>query len=164
MHTLKTIDRILEKIEGYFLVVLLTIMILLSFSQVILRNFFHHGILWADIFLRQLVLWVGFLGASLAVCKDKHIGIDFLPNVLPVRWKPKLRVITHLSASIISAILAWSAWTFLRFEMESDSVLFLNIPVWVFQTILPYSFAIIAVRFLLQALDTLFASPDNTLS
>lgn len=139
-------------------------MVLLSFSQVILRNFFHHGILWADIFLRQLVLWVGFLGASLAVCKDKHIAIDFLPNVLPGRWKPKLRIITYLAASIISALLAWSAWSFLRFEMASDSVLFLNIPIWVFQTILPYSFAVIAVRFLLQALDTLLASPDNTIS
>ena len=139
-------------------------MILLSFSQVILRNFFQQGILWADIFLRQLVLWVGFLGASIAVCKDKHIGIDFLPNVLPHQWKPKLRIITHLATSIISAILAWSAWSFLRYEMESDSVLFLNIPVWVFQTILPYSFAIISVRFLLQALDTLMASPDNTIA
>jgi TRAP-type C4-dicarboxylate transport system permease small subunit len=164
LHTLKTIDRILKKIEGYFLIVLLTIMILVSFSQVILRNFFHEGILWADIFLRQLVLWVGFLGASLAVCKDKHIGIDFLPNVLPRRWKPKLRFITHLASSIISAILAWSAWNFLQYEMESDSVLFLNIPVWVFQTILPYSFAVISVRFLLQALDTHTASPDNTIS
>jgi TRAP-type C4-dicarboxylate transport system permease small subunit len=154
----------LEKFEEYFLVLLLTIMILLSFSQVILRNFFQQGILWADIFLRQLVLWVGFLGASLAVSKGKHIGIDFLPNVLPRLWKPKLRVITHLATSIISAILAWSAWDFVRFEMEGNSVLFLNIPVWFFQTILPYSFAVIAVRFLLLALDNILASPDNTIS
>jgi C4-dicarboxylate transporter DctQ subunit len=161
LNALKTIDRLLEKVEGYFLVILLTTMILLSFSQVILRNFFQQGILWADIFLRQLVLWVGFLGASLAVCNGKHIAIDFLPNILPVHWKPKLRFITHLSASIISAILAWSAWTFLQFEMESDSVLFLDIPVWVFQTILPYSFAVIAIRFLLQALNHIFPSPDS---
>jgi len=139
-------------------------MILLSFSQVILRNFFQHGILWADIFLRQLVLWVGFLGASLAVCKDKHICIDFLPNVLPHQWKPKLRIITHLATSIISAILAWSAWRFLQFEMEGDSVLFLDIPVWLFQTILPYSFAVISIRFFLRALDSLVASQDNTIS
>ncbi|MBT7936889.1 MAG: hypothetical protein HN722_11895, partial [Nitrospina sp.] len=39
---------------------------------------------------------------------------------------------------------------FVLFEKEAESVLFLDLPVWVFQTILPYSFMVIAVRFIIS--------------
>ena len=66
MKILNFLNKWIEKTETVLLIVILTVMILLSFLQVLLRNFFDQGLLWGDIFLRNLVLWVGFLGASLA--------------------------------------------------------------------------------------------------
>lgn len=159
VRTVKQLDLVLEKIESLGIVVILTLMIVLSFGQVILRNFFQEGILWADLFLRQMVLWVGFLGASVAVRDGKHIAIDFLPNILPGKCRPILQTIANVAAGAISAVLAFAAWNFVQFERQGDSVLFLDIPVWVFQTILPYSFAVIAARFFLRAF--LFSSGKN---
>jgi len=70
MNILKQIDLFLEKIEGHLIVLILSLMILLSFGQILLRNFFDMGIIWGDTLLRQWVLWLGFLGASLAVKHD----------------------------------------------------------------------------------------------
>lgn len=150
MRLIRQIESFLARIETFSVTILLSLMILLSFSQVLLRNFFNSGILWADILIRQLVLWVGFLGASLAVRESKHISIDFLPNILPASWGKFIQIVVNLTAGIISGFLAWAAWRFVQFEMEGEATLLLDIPVWVFQTILPYSFVVISARFLLK--------------
>lgn len=160
MRVVRQIDFFLGRIETVLVVFLLSLMILFSFGQVILRNFFHHGILWADIFIRQLVLWVGFLGASLAVRESKHISIDFLPHFLPTSWGKPLQATIDLAAGVISGFLAWAAWRFVHFEMEGGTTLFLDLPAWLFQTVLPYSLGVICGRFLLRAVDALL-SRDN---
>ncbi|MCH8156968.1 MAG: TRAP transporter small permease [Nitrospinae bacterium] len=162
MRFVKQIDDLLARIEAGFITLILSVMILLSFSQVILRNFFHDSILWGDIFLRQMVLWVAFLGASLAARERQHIAIDFLPNVLPPLWKKPIRIFTSLCAAGISIFLARAAWTFVAFEREAESVLFLNLPVWIFQTVLPYSFFLLTIRFLLNAVEDLLASGSDS--
>lgn len=139
--------------EGAAIIVILSMMIVFSFGQVILRNVFHEGVLWADLFLRQAVLWVGFLGASLAAREGHHISISILPTIVPKPWKRVLGAVINLCAGVISAILAVAAWGFVQTEMEARSTLFLDIPTWTFQTVLPYSLGIITIRFLLQALD-----------
>ncbi len=158
VRLIKQIDRLLGKFEAVGLTLILSVMIGLTFLQVILRNVFSGGILWADLLVRQLVLWAGFLGASLAVREHKHISIDFLPHFLPDSWEKPIRAFTHLAAAAVSAFLARAAFDFVRFEQEGGSVLFLDIPVWWFQTILPYGFCVIAVRFLIQAWDVVFAA------
>jgi len=157
MGFIKKIDGFLAKTETAVIILILSIMVLLAFSQVILRNFFDYGILWADVFLRQMVLWVAFLGASIAVRDKKHISIDVLPLILPKQWKKPLRTLTDFAAGIISGFLAFAAWKFIQFEMESEAVLVLDIPVWAFQTILPFSFGLISIRFILNAIDGIFS-------
>jgi TRAP-type C4-dicarboxylate transport system permease small subunit len=61
-----------------------------------------------------------------------------------------IKAFTRFCAGIISGFLAWAAWSFVSFEKDAESVLFLDLPVWVFQTILPYSFMVIAVRFIIS--------------
>jgi TRAP-type C4-dicarboxylate transport system permease small subunit len=151
MRILNQVDQFLEKIEGYLIVSILSLMILLSFGQMVLRNFFNMGIIWGDTLLRQWVLWLGFLGATMAARQNKHISIEILSSLPPPYWKRIIKTFTRICAGIISGFLAWAAWSFMLFEKEGGSILFLNIPVWVFQIILPYSFMIIAIRFIISA-------------
>jgi len=160
MHILKQIDRFLEKIEGHLIVLILSLMILLSFGQMVLRNFFDMGIVWGDTLLRQWVLWVGFLGASIAVRHDKHISIEVFSGLASLFCKRIIKAFARFSAGIISGFLAWAAWSFMLFEKDSQSILFLDIPVWIFQTVLPYSFVVISLRFLLSS-ATFFANDSE---
>jgi C4-dicarboxylate transporter DctQ subunit len=158
MRLIRQLENILGKIETLTVTVLLSLIILIAFGQVILRNLFNEGVLWGDIFIRQLVLWVGFLGASLAVRDSKHISIDFLPHFLPKTWGKIIQFIINFTAGIISGFLALAAFRFVQFEMEGSATLFLNIPVWIFQIILPYSFCVISARFLVKAFDAIFTT------
>ncbi len=151
MRIVQTFDAVLAKVEAVLIVTVLSLMILLSFGQVILRNFFHGGILWADLFLRQGVLWVGFLGASLATREGRHISIEVLSHFFPPGLVRFLARITQLAAAVVSGFLAISAFQFVRMEQEAGSTLFLDIPGWIFQIVLPYCFSVVALRFFLMA-------------
>lgn len=161
MRIIKNIDQFLEKIEGALIALILSLTILLSFGQMLSRNFFDMGIVWGDTLLRQWVLWLGFLGASIAVRHDKHISIELLSNLPNLFLDRTLKAFTRFSAGIISGFLTWSAWSFMLFEKDAESILFLNIPVWIFQAILPYSFLVIAIRFIISGFEILLVENDS---
>jgi C4-dicarboxylate transporter, DctQ subunit len=157
MKTIKKIDNFISKIESVFLIILLSLMILIAFLQVILRNFFSTSILWGDIFLRHLVLWVGFLGAALATKESKHINIDALSRLLSPKIKKLAGFVTNLFAAIVCFFLTKASFTFIGFEKESQSTLFENIPTWIFQTIIIFGFGIIMFRFLIHSIENLIS-------
>ena len=153
MRAIRQLNEWLAKVESGFLVFLLFLMVFLAFSQVLLRNFLSSGFLWTDLFLRQLVLWVGFLGASLAVRERRHISIDVLPQFISATYRPWAQVLVNLCAGLISVFLTLAAWKFVQLEMEFPTILFLEVPAWTFQTILPISFSVISLRYFLHVLD-----------
>ena len=151
MKLLETINRSIEKLETILLVIILSTMVLLAFLQVVLRNLFDQGILWADIFLRHLVLWVGFIGASLATREEKHINIDLFTRFLSAKGKNVARVITNLFTFIICILMAKAGWTFVQDEKLMGTILFNNVSAWYFQLIIPVGFFLMAFRFLINS-------------
>lgn len=150
------LNNILAIAEKSFLIFILTTMILLAFLQVFLRNFFSTSLLWGDTLLRHLVLWVGFLGASLAAKEGKHINIDVLSRVLPSSWKRSVSVIVNLFSGTVCFFLMRAAITFIEYEKESSATLFGNVPIWIFQSIIVIGFGLLMFRFFMSALELLF--------
>jgi len=149
------IDHSIAFVENTLIIIILTVMVLMAFLQVLLRNFFETGILWGDVFLRHLVLWVGFLGASLATREEKHINIDILTRVIPKKYVPFVKIIVDIITIVICVLLAKAGYTFVHYEMEANTILFQNIPAWYFQIIIPVGFSLIGFRFFLKLLEQL---------
>jgi TRAP-type C4-dicarboxylate transport system permease small subunit len=168
MKVLDALSRALAWIEGTLTALLLGSMIVLAFLQVILRNFFSTGILWVDPFLRHMVLWVGFLGASLATRQEKHLNLDLITRLLPPRGVEMSRIVTNLFAALVTGFLAQAGWTFVVSEMASREELFrigeTSYPGWWFETVIPAGFALMAFRFSIRAVEHLIRSfhpPDS---
>lgn len=145
-----SIDKMLYRVEAFILVTTLALMVFIAFLQVILRNFFNAGILWGDTLARHLVLWVGFLGASLATFENRHININVLTRFLSPAWQKRSQLVVNLFSAVISALLTRAAFVFVRDERAADTRLFLDIPLWLFMSIILIGFFIITVRFVLK--------------
>jgi TRAP-type C4-dicarboxylate transport system permease small subunit len=143
--------RILHQLESGLMTTLMVAMILMAFGQIVLRNIFEVSILWADPFLRHLVLWTGMLGAAMATRDGRHIKIDFLPQLMPPRGKAVLAALTNLFSAGVCTVLVWAAVRFVRDELEFGGTAFLDIPAWIVQLILPVAFVIITIRFFIFA-------------
>ncbi|HEX9006136.1 MAG TPA: TRAP transporter small permease subunit, partial [Bacteroidota bacterium] len=140
MRFVRALNRLLVRIETIFLVTFLAVMILFAFLQVVLRNVFSTGFIWADPLVRQMVLWSGFVGAALAASQDRHISIDALTKFLTPRVKAFMAIVTNLFAAVVSYFLGRAAWDFLADERTTGSELFLGIPTWVGLLIIPIGY------------------------
>ena len=69
--------------------------VLVSFS-VILRYGFSQGLEWSEELGRYLMIWMGFLAASLALRGGAHVGVDLIRELLP----PSRRRIVVLASSV----------------------------------------------------------------
>lgn len=165
MKHLARIDKAIARFEGWLLILFLSLMVSLTFVQVLLRSLFIYahvgwandlmgGIDWAEPFVRLLVLWVTFLGASLVTGENKHIKIDLLTQAIPATWRPPLDVVLSLSGGLVAALMLKASLFYVGTEMSFGGKLFLGIPTWVGQLILPLGFLLICFRFLVRALSS----------
>jgi TRAP-type C4-dicarboxylate transport system permease small subunit len=165
MKILARIDTAIARFEGWLVILFLTLMVVLTFLQVLLRTLFiyaHIGganelmgsIDWAEPFVRLLVLWVTLFGASLVTGENKHIKIDLFTQVLPERWHPPLHFFLSLAGALVAGLMLKACLYYVEMEMRFGGKLFLDIPNWVGQVILPLGFLLIGFRFLMRALSS----------
>ncbi len=82
MQLLETIDKRLSKAEAVMIGLLLLFMSAVAFLQVITRYCFFHSLVWSEEISRYCMVWLTFIGASLAVSKQEHINIDLFSKQL----------------------------------------------------------------------------------
>jgi C4-dicarboxylate transporter, DctQ subunit len=162
-NILKKITDIIHIIEDSILVFFLSLIIIITFLQIVLRTFFR-SVEWFDLLVRYSVLWIGLLAAGIATYKSKHIKIDIIGRFAKGRLKSLTYLITNLFASIISLILSYSSYIYLvKIEMTAnDPAPFLNIPRWFLLIIIPLGFGFIGFRFLLKTAVNLYDFIKNT--
>ncbi len=145
-QTLQQAIRLYDLLEKWTIVLLMAALVLFALYQIVLRNFFSTGIVWGDIFLRHVVLWIGFLGACRATAEDKHIHID-LSALISTRWlRSLLGLLRVVFLSAVCTVLFYASWIFLGDEKSSGYFAFLDIPYWWLQTIFPLSFLVMTLR------------------
>ncbi len=142
----------LEKIIAGFSLLLLLI---LSLSQVILRNFFELGFSEIDIVSRHLVLYVTFMGAALAIENSQHIKMDFLSSLLKAQTKEKLVLPLLFLSGFICSIFFYYA---LQFWLEENQYSLPNEQLALYLAlIVPAGFFTLSLHFFL-----LLLSPKST--
>ncbi|MGA9407712.1 MAG: TRAP transporter small permease [Bacteroidota bacterium] len=152
MKLLLSFDRWLARITGWLIIFFLGVMIIMAFGQVVLRDFFHTSIEWGDVFLRHLVLWLGFLGAVIATGEGRHLKIEFINKLVPERYRKIIYIVTNFFAAAVCFFLMEAAITFVQMEAESADTLILNLPTTYFIVIIPVGYGIISFRFIVRSL------------
>jgi TRAP-type C4-dicarboxylate transport system permease small subunit len=147
----------LYRLEEAALALLLGAMIVLSSLQILLRSVFDGGIAWADPMLRVLVLWVGLLGAVTASREGRQITVDVISRLLSGRVRAAVGAVTSLFTAGVSGVLAYHGTRFVASEHEFASVAFSGIPAWALESVIPFAFAAITLRYLGHAAGDLQA-------
>lgn len=147
------IVRITHIVEDGLLIGILAIIIVISVSQIFLRNFFDSGLSWAPPLLGILVLWVGLAGSIVASRKNHHISINILSRYLTKKGKSVAEILIALFTSCICGVIAYHSARFVISEYEYNSMAFDNVPAWVCEIILPVAFTVIALRYLAHAVS-----------
>ena len=105
--------HIVDEIEETSIAVCLGLMTLITFANVVARYLFNSNILWALELTVFLFAWLVLMGASYAVKKNVHIGVDVVINMASPGIRKLLAILSVsacLAFSIMLLIGSWDYW------------------------------------------------------
>jgi len=107
------LGQVIDNIEETSIAVCLGLMTLITFANVIARYVFNSNILWALEMTVFLFAWLVLMGASYAVKKHIHIGVDIVINMVSPaarKFLAILAIIACLNYSVLLLIGSWDYW------------------------------------------------------
>jgi len=101
LRSLTRFDHLLAKAESAVLITLVALMTLIVFLQVVYRYVLIQPLHWSEELARYLFVWVSILGATLALQKRGHFGLDFFYRMLPGQQRRFLQFLIHLFVGVV---------------------------------------------------------------
>lgn len=147
---LQNANTFLGKIETGALCLIVAMLLGLAILKIVMRYVFSASLLWSDMMLQHLILWLCFFGAALATCERRHISIDVLNRILPGRITRWTNLVIDCIALVVVGILAYYGFLFIEDEKSSAALLIGRVPLWWAKTIIPYGFVLIGIHVVLQ--------------
>ena len=120
MEFFRRLDRAWARGEGALTVLVLLSMVFVAGFSAGIRNLTRFDIQWAneiltdmewaDSFLRKATMWLAFLGASQACYYRKHISIDVLIRIAPLKQRYMMHAAAGFIAALITFGMSYSLW------------------------------------------------------
>jgi len=101
-----------DKLEESLIALILGIMTIMTFANVIARYVFNSNIFYALELTVFLFAWLVLLGASYAVKKTLHLGVDAIVNMLAPQLRRPLGLFVVLVCLLYSLLLLKGAWDY----------------------------------------------------
>ncbi len=114
------LDRLLAKVERWFIAIAMLVMTALSFLDYLRREIpgFEFEVDGGPNFAVVLMVWVGFFGASLATRQRKHLSVDLAERLL----SPAAARMVQRFAALLAAGFCWNFSGYAQ-QLMDDSLL-----------------------------------------
>jgi len=135
------IDRLSSRINALVeqsLFGLGVLMIGIVAAQVFFRYVLNHSLFWSEELARYILVWLTFLGATVAYRRGVHPRIDLFSHRLGSRGARAMRIAAHLAAMAFLGVLIVYGAQFAYFVRLQISPA-LQIPKWTVMLVLPIS-------------------------
>lgn len=160
---LRVADRLLGAAENVFVGGALACTSALLFINVVLRYVFLLPIPWAEEVAIYLIVWIVFVGGSVAVRTRGHIAIDLLPLVLsPVNRRRLAIAVGVVMLLFFAMFFYYSGEHTLRVRAGGQVMPVLQAPMWLAYLAMPVGSFLMGLR-TVQALLRLLAQPAEDL-
>jgi len=131
---------------------MLLVIVLFPLLEMLSRPLFGQGIPGSINYVRHATLWFGYLGAVVAAKKSRHISLG-VSSLLSGRGKTLAGLIANTLAVVTCLVLAKAALDMAVAESSSEVRLGGIIPLWLAQSVMPFSFVLLAYRYARQLMQ-----------
>jgi TRAP-type C4-dicarboxylate transport system permease small subunit len=140
-------DALLCRLEEGFIALALAFAGCLLFVNVIGRYVFHAPISWAEEVSLYLIVWMVFIGASVAIRTRGHIAMDLLPLALSRKNRSRLAIFTGLIVLIFLVVFFFfSAEHTLRIRASGQLTPVMQAPMWLTYLAMPVGSVLMFIR------------------
>jgi TRAP-type transport system small permease protein len=132
-------------LEDYVTLFLFWLLALIVFAQVATRFLLASPLAWTEELSRFLLIYVGFLGAAIAVRKNTHIFIELFYHFLPTRVAKGLAALVDLLRTAFLVVATYLAWL-VTAQMGGQRMAVMPFPMSYIYGVVALAFAVMAVR------------------
>ena len=134
-------------LEDYVTLFLFWLLAAIVFAQVATRFLLASPLAWTEELSRFLLIYVGFLGAAIAVRKNTHIYIELIYHVLPTPVAKGLAALVDVLRTTFLVAATFLAWQ-VTAQMGGQRMAVMPFP-------MSYIYGVVALAFLIMALRSL---------
>ncbi len=128
------------------------IMVVVVAAQVFCRYVLNHSLFWSEELARYLLVWLTFLGATVAYHRRAHPSIDMLQARVAPSVAHVMTITGYLVALFFFGVLTVYGFQFAHFVRAQISPA-LQIPKWTVMVVLPLSGAILCLHTCVLLID-----------
>jgi C4-dicarboxylate transporter DctQ subunit len=100
---------------------MLSILVIVVLLAVFFRYVLGDSLPWSEEVGRYLSVWVGFLGASVALRKRIHIGVDYFIDRLSKRGRRLLKLISEFTILVLLSVISYYGIELVIFQIPQKS-------------------------------------------
>jgi C4-dicarboxylate transporter DctQ subunit len=120
---------------------------LLLFANVLLRYWFLSPISWAEELTLYIMVWIVFVGSSVAIRTRGHIAIDLLPMALSLSGRRRLAMLVGLVTLVFLVVFFYySGQHTLRVRSIDQVTPVMQAPMWLAYLAMPAGSALMILR------------------
>lgn len=145
----RTVDKVLYAVERVVIVTALIVMVLAVFVTAVDRwfDFIDLNWAWATKLALFLMIWAGFLGASIATKQRKHLSIDVAGKAATLRGSKVAGFFAQAFAAVFCFVLAkYCLDLTLESKSYGDTEGVFPIPIWIVQIMMPITLITMGIR------------------
>lgn len=140
----KIYKQLLPNLDLIFSGLFLCVTVLVVIVNVALRYLFHGGLFWAEEVATTSFIWSVFIGSAAAYRYKMHIGIDFISQLGPAKFRAAVAVIINLLMLIINGYIVYLSTLFISANKLKRTPV-LDIPALYVNSALTVGFSLMAV-------------------
>ena len=145
MPRLADISRAINRAVEWSLAGIGLVMVLVVAAQVFSRYALNHSLFWSEELARYLLVWLTFLGATVAYHRRAHPSIDMLQARMGPGTARIMTIAGYLAALLFFGVLTIYGLQFAHFVRAQISPA-LQIPKWTVMLVLPLSGTILCLH------------------
>lgn len=102
--------KIYSKIDVTLSVIAFILLVVITFSGVIMRYVFNNPLIWQEEAQLACSLWICFMGGSYAFREKSHIAIDILVDSMPNSFQKIISIIIYIVEVLVLAFVGFNCY------------------------------------------------------
>lgn len=145
---MRKLEFMVSRSEEIIIGVLLLTASVILFANVFARYALNLGIPWAEELVRYEIIWMVFLGGSVAARQGLHIGVDIIVKFAPPAMRRAVvLMINAIAIAFCVFIVYFGTELVMLTRMFGQVTPALQIPMWLVQLAIPVGSALMGIRF-----------------
>ena len=139
--------RWLDNIEEYILLVLFPLMVIVVFVATCVRYLTVMSLPWAEEVARYSMVWIAYIGASLGIKRNAHLGVEAVLLMLPQGTRKYFDYLRYLIIILFNVLIAYYTFQIIQSQISTEQVSpSLRIPMWFAYGAVPVGAVLMAWR------------------